>query len=49
LVAPLRAGGLQMLLPGYFFEEMNVVNKTPDAKVGFEKYHELRNKFMKDY
>lgn len=46
MAAPTRAGGLQMVLPGYFFEMMNSVNNYENPQDGFQKYHEARENYI---
>ena len=47
--APTKAGGLGLILPGYYFPMMNIVSKTEDVEDGFTRYHKEKDKFEKEY
>ena len=43
-VAPSKAGGLALMLPGYYFSVMNIVNQANDIEDGFKCYHKRKEK-----
>jgi hypothetical protein len=47
--APTKAGGLGLMLPGYYFSTMNIVNVAEDNEEGFATYHRRREKSDKEY
>ena len=47
MISPTKAGGLQLISPGFFFNDMNLVMQSENEEEGFELYHKQRELFLK--